>query len=113
MSAMPFETAAAEHAPTVRGQAVDAVRRVAHASHEARLLKSIAVDAVEDGVRTAKRAVRIAKQDLTDARDDVVYRIKREPLKAVGIAFGSGMVFAAAGGWLVRTCTGRSSGAQA
>lgn len=88
---------------------MDAVRRVAHASHEAQLLKSIAVDAVEDGVHTAKRAVRIAKHDLTDARDDVVYSIKREPLKAVGIAFGFGMVFAVAGGWLVRTCTRRSA----
>jgi hypothetical protein len=44
----------------VRDKAVDAVRHTAHVSHEARLLKTIAADAVDDGVYAAKRVIKTA-----------------------------------------------------
>ena len=36
--------------PTVRDRVLDGCRQAAHVSHEARLLKSVAEDLVEDGV---------------------------------------------------------------
>lgn len=113
MRALLFATPVMERATTIRERAVDAVRHVAHASHEARLLKSVATDALEDGVRLARRAVKVAAHNLAETRDDVVYRIKREPLKAVGLAFGSGILAAAAGSLLVRACIPRSGNGHA
>jgi hypothetical protein len=63
---------------------------------DARLL-SIAADAVEDGKHAAERAVKNAKREISNARDEVVYRIKREPLTAVGAAFGAGMLLGTIG----------------
>lgn len=113
MSVLTSDTPVMERAQTMRERAVDAVRRAAHASHEARLLKSVATDALEDGVRSTRRAVKVAAHNLIDARDEVAYRIKREPLKAVGIAFGAGIVAAAGGGLLMRACAGHSRNGHA
>jgi ElaB/YqjD/DUF883 family membrane-anchored ribosome-binding protein len=82
----------------VRAQAVDAARRVAHVSHEARLVKSLAADAVEDAVHATNQAVKTAKrrfQDLADRRYEVAHRIRQEPFKAVGVAFGAGVLLSA------------------
>lgn len=96
--------------PTLRERVVDAARRVAHVSHEARMLKSVAADAAEAGVYKARRAVRIARRDMADAHDAAVYRIKREPLKAVGAAFGAGALAGAATlgvAWLIARAVAR------
>jgi len=92
----------------VRDKAVDAVRHVAHASHEARLLKTIAADAVEDGVYAAKRVVKTARRwtrSTTDLRDEAAYRIKREPFKFVGLALGVGIQLGLILGWVSRRAT--------
>jgi glycerol-3-phosphate dehydrogenase len=44
--------------PSVADRIVDAVQHAAHVSHEARLVKSLAYDAIEDGAHQAKRAVK-------------------------------------------------------
>lgn len=77
--------------PTLRERVVDTARRMAHMSHEARMLTSIAGDAVDERAYRARRAVRQARRGLDDARDDVAHRIKQEPMKAVGVAFGAGL----------------------
>ena len=77
--------------PTLRERVGDTARRVAHMSHEARMLKSIATDAVEDGVYNARRAMKSARRDFDDARDAAAHRIKQQPLKTVGAAFGIGL----------------------
>lgn len=76
---------------TVRDRAVDAVRQATHMAHEARLFKTLALDAVEDRVHTAKRAITHGIHDLEDLRDSAAYRTKRAPLMTVGLAFGAGM----------------------
>jgi ElaB/YqjD/DUF883 family membrane-anchored ribosome-binding protein len=76
---------------TLRERVVDTARRVAHMSHEARMLKSVATDAVEDGMYKVRRAVTTARRDIDDARDDATHRIKQQPLKSVGLAFGVGV----------------------
>jgi ElaB/YqjD/DUF883 family membrane-anchored ribosome-binding protein len=95
----------------VRDKAVDAIRHAAHASHEARLLKTIAVDAVEDGVYAAKRAIKTARrwtQTAVDFRDEAAYRIKREPFKFVGLALGAGIQLGLVLGLLTRKTTKRA-----
>jgi ElaB/YqjD/DUF883 family membrane-anchored ribosome-binding protein len=92
MTTTPIESAPTE-GTTVRERAADALRQAAHFSHEARLLKTLATDAVEDGVHAAERTIKRARQTALDARDDVTYRVKREPLKALALAFGAGALF--------------------
>jgi ElaB/YqjD/DUF883 family membrane-anchored ribosome-binding protein len=95
----------AESEPTVRDRVIDACRHAAHVSHEARLLKSLAADAVDDGVHAAKRAmksVRHGVEELGDLRDEAAHRVKRQPLWAVGIALGIGLVSGFALGWIGR-----------
>jgi len=93
-------TAAAE--PGMRERAVDAARQAAHMSHEAKLFKSLAADAVEDGIHAARRAFKAAKhriEELGDLRDEAAYRVKRDPLKAVALAAGAGLVLGLVVGW--------------
>ena len=92
-----------ETEPSIRERAVDAARQVAHISHEAQLLKSLAADAVEDGVHAAKRAIKSVQrrvEELGDLKDEAAHRVKRQPFKAVGIAVGVGFVLGVAVGWI-------------
>jgi ElaB/YqjD/DUF883 family membrane-anchored ribosome-binding protein len=89
----------AEAEPSVHERAIDAARHVAHLSHEAQLLKSLAADAVDDGVHAAKRAIKSVRrrvQELDDLKDEAAHRVKRQPFKAVGIAVGVGFVLGVA-----------------
>ncbi|MGE3958341.1 MAG: hypothetical protein AB7H96_16630 [Vicinamibacterales bacterium] len=99
--AVPAPAAAA---PSFRARAVDALRNVAHLSHEARMLKSVARDAMEDRAYQVRRSAKVTRRALYDATDEAAHRIRREPLKAAGMAFGAGLVTGAAFGllaWLV------------
>lgn len=97
--------------PTLRERVADTARRVAQLSTDAGRLKAVASDAVEDGVYKARRAVKTARRDLHDARDEAVYRIKQDPLKAVGVAFGVGLLIGVATstvGWLAARASRRT-----
>lgn len=90
-------------------RSLDAVRRVANMSDEARALKAAATDAVNDGRSAARQAFKMAQRrmrDATDLVDDVGYRIKRNPFEAVGIALGTGVAvgiaLGALGTWAAR-----------
>jgi len=87
---------------TIRDRAVDTVRQAAHVAHEARLLKTLATDAMEDGVHAAKRAITRRMHDLDDLRESAAYRVKRAPLLAVGLAAAGGVLVGVALGWLGR-----------
>ncbi|HEV8348549.1 MAG TPA: hypothetical protein VGQ16_18365 [Vicinamibacterales bacterium] len=79
----------------MRGRAVDAVRPAAHLSHEARLVKSLASDAIDDAVHASKQAIKTVKrrtQDVADLHDEIVHLVRREPVKAVAVAFGAGIL---------------------
>ena len=105
------DTAAPPAQPNFKERVVDTARRVAHLSHDARLLKSVAADAVEDGVYQARRAMKSARQDFGLKRDDAAYRIRREPLTAVGLAFGTGLfigVVSSTVAWLAFRASGRA-----
>ena len=90
--------------PSVADRIVDAVQHAAHVSHEARLVKSLAYDAVEDAAHEARRAVEKSVQRgierLEDIKDEGVHYVKRQPLKAIAIAAGVGLMVGMAAAWI-------------
>jgi len=102
MTSATVDTRAVKQDGTVRDRAIDACRQVAHLSHEAQLLKSFATDAVDDGVHAAKRAMKSLRrgvEEFGDFKEEALHRVKRQPLKAVGVALGVGLVLGVAAGW--------------
>jgi ElaB/YqjD/DUF883 family membrane-anchored ribosome-binding protein len=90
--------------PNVADRIVDAVQHAAHVSHEARLVKSLAYDAIEDGAHEAKRAVKKSVQRgierLEDIKEESVHYVKRQPLKAIAMAAGVGLMVGMAAAWI-------------
>lgn len=78
--------------PTVGDRLTDARRHAMHMSHDARLLKSAASDAIEEGVHAARRAVRRRVRQMEDFRDEAIRRVRRQPFPAMGAALGVGLV---------------------
>lgn len=105
MTSATVDTREVKQGETVLNRAIDACRQVAHCSHEAQLLKSLATDAVDDGVHAARRAIKSARrgvEELGDLKDEAVHRMKRQPLKALSAAAGVGLVLGLAIGWIGR-----------
>ena len=90
-----------ETGASMRTRAVDAIRRVAHLSHEARMLKSIAQDAAQDAAYHVRRAVKTTRRNTDEMRLEVAHRIRQQPLRAVGTAFGAGLLLGALTGLTV------------
>ena len=105
MSAASIGTHEIEQESSVAGRIVDAARRAAHFPHEVRLVKSMAEDAIEDGVCAARRTMKSARrhsvETLEDFKDETAHCVKRQPLKAIGVAAGAGLVVGMAIGWIV------------
>jgi ElaB/YqjD/DUF883 family membrane-anchored ribosome-binding protein len=103
MTSVTMDAPKVETEPSIRERVVEAAHQVVHLSHEARLLKSLVADAVEDGVHAAKRAIKSVErrvEELGDLKDEAAYRVKRQPFKAIGIAVGVGLVLGVAVGWI-------------
>ena len=89
-------------ATAVRDRALDAMGRATQMAREARLLKTRATDAVEDGVHAAKRALTRGAHEFEDLRDGVAYRVKRAPLASLLFAAGAGALMGIAIGRCTR-----------
>lgn len=76
-------------------KAADMYRKATHLAGEARELTNLASDTVEDGVHAARRAINRGIENAAELRETAVYRVKRNPLKAVGLAFGAGVLLGA------------------
>lgn len=103
MPATNSETNDVAQEPTAADRIADTVRHAAHFSHEARLLRSMARDAGEEGIHAARRAIRRARRGveaLEDFRDEAAHYVKRQPLKAVGIAAGAALLAGVVVGWI-------------
>ena len=83
----------------VRDRVVDAAGQAAHLAHEARLLKTLASDAVEDGIHAAERAITRGAHQVEDLRDAAAYRVKKAPLLSIALAAGAGMLVGIVVGW--------------
>jgi ElaB/YqjD/DUF883 family membrane-anchored ribosome-binding protein len=69
------------------------------------LIESLATDAVDDGVHAARRAIKSVRrgvEELGDLKDEAVHRVKRQPLKALSVAVGVGLVLGLTIGWIGR-----------
>ncbi len=94
-------------APSIRDRMADAARQVAHLSHEARMVRSMAEDAIEDGVHKARRAVKSVRRGierLEDIKDGAAYYVKRRPLRTIAMAAGLGLVVGATAVLIVGRC---------
>ena len=100
--------------PNVADRIVDAVRHAAHVSHEARMVKSLACDAIEDGAHEARRAVTKSVQRgierMEDIKDESVHYVKRQPLKAIAIAAGVGLMVGIGAAWITGQVRQRQAG---
>jgi len=82
---------------------VDAARVATHVAHEARLLKTVAADTLEEGVHAAKRTMKAVErrvEQFGDLKDEAVHRVKRQPLLAIGAAFVVGLTCGVVAGWI-------------
>jgi ElaB/YqjD/DUF883 family membrane-anchored ribosome-binding protein len=66
------------------------------ALREVSRIKSLVTEAVEDGVRTALRAIKRGRYAAEDAIDDAKHSVKQQPLQAVGIVFAAGILIGSA-----------------
>ena len=80
---------------TASDRVADVIERAAHVAHEARVLKTVAADAVEDAVHAARRAATRTGRDIEDWRATVAYRIRKTPFLALAIAAGAGLLVGA------------------
>jgi ElaB/YqjD/DUF883 family membrane-anchored ribosome-binding protein len=60
--------------------------------NEASKIKSAVTDAVDDGIKSALRAIKQGRDTAEDAIDDAKRAVKRNPLQAIGIFFAAGVV---------------------
>ena len=89
-----------------RAKIMDAARGAAHFAHEARLVKTLASDALDDAVYASKQMSKGLKrrmQDLADRRHELAHQVRREPFKAIGLAFGTGILLGAVTGAVCAT----------
>jgi ElaB/YqjD/DUF883 family membrane-anchored ribosome-binding protein len=62
--------------------------------------KTTVSDAVDDGVRSALRTIRLGRHAAEDAIDDARHAVKQSPLQAVGIVFAAGIVAGVLATWM-------------
>jgi ElaB/YqjD/DUF883 family membrane-anchored ribosome-binding protein len=65
---------------------------VEEVAREVTRIKSMITEAVDDGVRSAMKAVKQGRQAAEDAVHDTKKAVKANPLEAVGIAFAAGIL---------------------
>lgn len=82
MATATVDTPLKDMVGTLQDKAADVLRQVADVSHE------------------AKRAIKRGAHDIADFKDEAAIRVKREPFKAVGLAFGVGIALGAIVGFV-------------
>ena len=55
-------------------------------------IKAAVTDAVDDGIKSALKAIRQGRDAAEDAIGDAKLAVKRKPLQAVGVFFAAGVV---------------------
>ncbi len=74
---------------------------VEDALREVSRIKSVVTDAVEDGVKSAVKAIKQGRYAAEDAIGEAKHTVKQRPLEAVGIAFAAGVITGGLLGWLI------------
>ncbi len=75
----------------VLDKVTDVTATAAQLGAEVRRMKESVVDAVDNGINAAKRAVKQGRRAAEDFVDDAEYKVKQHPLKALGVSLGVGL----------------------
>ena len=62
-------------------------------------LKSVVTDAVDDGFKTAVKAIKQGRNTAEDVLDETRHRVKKNPFEALGIVFAVGVLTGAVLTW--------------
>jgi ElaB/YqjD/DUF883 family membrane-anchored ribosome-binding protein len=73
------------------GKAMNVGERLVAAGGEASRLKTAASHTVEDAVTEAKRLAKRSRYAAQDLMEDAAHRVKRDPLRSVGLGFAIGL----------------------
>lgn len=68
--------------------------------HDVSRFKEIVTDAVDDGVRSALRAIKQGRSAADDAIHDARRAVKQNPLQSMGIIFAAGVMIGSLAAWL-------------
>ncbi len=85
---------------TLVGKAMQVGEHLAEVGYKAARLKTAASHAVEDAVIEAKRFAKRSRYAAEDLMEDAAHRIKREPLRSVGLGVAIGLGTGALAVWL-------------
>ena len=69
-------------------------------AREVSKIKSMVTDAVEDGVRSARQAIKHGRYTAEDVIEEAQHTVKQRPLQAMGIAFAAGVLAGGFLGWI-------------
>jgi ElaB/YqjD/DUF883 family membrane-anchored ribosome-binding protein len=70
------------------------------ARREVSKIRSIVTDAVEDGVRSAGRAIRHGRYAAEDVIDQAEHKVRQSPFQAMSIVFVAGMLVGGLLSWI-------------
>jgi ElaB/YqjD/DUF883 family membrane-anchored ribosome-binding protein len=76
---------------TLADAAADLVATAADAGEKARRTKQNVEDAIEDGMRATRHAVRRGRHAAEDLAAETTLRVRQRPLESVGLAFVVGL----------------------
>ena len=63
-------------------------------------IKTVVSEAVEDGVKTAVKAIKQGRHAAEDILDDTKHSIKQKPFEAMGVIFAVGILTGACMTWI-------------
>ena len=73
---------------------------VEDALREVSRIKSVVTEAVEDGVRSAIRAIKHGSYAAEDVIDEAKHTVKQKPFQAMGIVFAAGVLLGSFLAWI-------------
>jgi ElaB/YqjD/DUF883 family membrane-anchored ribosome-binding protein len=82
------------------GKAMHVGERLVEVGDEAARLKTAASHAVEDAVTEAKRLAKRSRYAAEDLMEDAAHRVKRDPLRSVGLGLAIGLGMGALTVWM-------------
>ena len=85
---------------TLFSKAMHVGERLVEVGGEAARLKTTASHAVEDAVTEAKRFAKRSRHAAEDLMEDAAYRVKRDPLRSVGLGLAIGLGMGALAVWM-------------
>jgi ElaB/YqjD/DUF883 family membrane-anchored ribosome-binding protein len=73
---------------------------VEEALREVSRIKAVVTEAVEDGMKSAMKAIKQGRYAAEDMIGDARHSVRRKPFQAVGVVFAAGVLTGTLIGWL-------------